>query len=402
MWRVLSRLLLACALLGAVAGRAAAQFRDDFQGEAPQKGWTWFTGDGRATIDFRVTDEHGVMLIDATRDRDNIWWALIKRNVASSLDLTRLARPGYQVRLEARVRVHESPRRVHLQINTQKTTDYDYNLREFDLPDTLWHTISMTSQDLGAGPGDSVNIQVGYTDAGLGKYAVDVDYMRADVVRVAAAPPDVGEPLKYQPPPAHADPAGYAQHVVAAQAAVVDAAFPDVNFARWVESDGAAADTVVSVGNQRFAILRFDLRPFAGRRAAGHGVLELTARSVRLGPNDPEEFGQVRVFEILGGDAAWEGASVTLDRLLAGRPFEEVVNPQMLIDSRVAPAREGKLRITITRAVLQRLLDGRTKGFLLRSLGPFEATFLAGSSGTAPRLHFDLQPGSARADGSGR
>ncbi len=27
------------------------------------------------------------MTVDGTKDRDNIWWALIKRNVASSLDL---------------------------------------------------------------------------------------------------------------------------------------------------------------------------------------------------------------------------------------------------------------------------------------------------------------------------
>lgn len=388
--------LVGCILVGTLLpGPAAAQFRDDFDGSSPQKGWTWFTGDGHATIDFRVADGHATMLIDARKDRDNIWWALIKRNVASSLDLPRLSRPGYGLRMEARVRVHEAPRRVHLQINTQKTTDYDANLREFDLPDTLWHAISMTSADLGAGPGDSVNVEVGYTDAGFGTYVVDVDYVRADVVKLAAAPPDVGGPLKYHPQPAHADPAQYAQHVDAAQAAVVDEAFPDVNFARWVEADSGAGHSVVSIGTQRFTIVRFDLRPFAGRQASGHGIMELTTRSVRLGPNDPEEFGQLRVFEILGGDPAWERGTVTLERLLAGQPFDQAVNPQMLFDGRVAGQPGAKTRITISRAVLQRLLDGRTKGLLLRPLGPFEAAFDAGGAGT-PRLNFDLEPADRR------
>lgn len=390
------RVLIGCLLLCAsLPGRAAAQFRDDFDGGAPQPGWTWFTGDGLATIDFRVGDGHAVMLIDATRDRDNIWWALIKRNVASSLDLARLAQPGHGVRLEARVRIHEAPRRVHLQINTQKTTDYDFNLREFDIADTLWHAISMTSRALGAGPGDSVFVEVGYTDAGLGKYAVDVDYVRADAVDVPSGPPDVGGPIVYHPPPAHVDPAAFGQHLDAAQSAIVDERFPSVSFASWHEAAGADSIRLLNVSGSRYAILRWDLRPFAGRTVAGNAVLELTTRSLQLGPNDPEEFGQVRVTEILGGDPSWDHGTVTLDRLLGGRPFDEVVNPQMLSDYRVVRQPGAVTRIAFSRAAMQRLLDGRTRGLLIRALGPIDASFYVGDrpDRPAPRLHFDLAAG---------
>jgi hypothetical protein len=67
-----------------MAGPASAQFLDELSGPATQKDWTYFTGDGSATIDFRQGDGCGTILVDATRDRANIWWALIKRNVAPS------------------------------------------------------------------------------------------------------------------------------------------------------------------------------------------------------------------------------------------------------------------------------------------------------------------------------
>ena len=93
----------ACLLLGLALGArpAAAQFRDDFDGSAPI-GWATLTGDGQASAEFTVAEGHGTLAIDATRDRDDIWWALIKRNVAPALDPRRLARPGAEVRVEAR------------------------------------------------------------------------------------------------------------------------------------------------------------------------------------------------------------------------------------------------------------------------------------------------------------
>ncbi len=388
---------LAVGVLDALAAArpAAAQFRDDFDGPSPV-GWTVLAGDGRATGEFQLANGRGILSIDGSRDRDNIWWVLIKRNVASSLDARRLARPGEEVRVEARVRVREAPRRVHTQVNTQRTTDYHLNLREFDLPDTLWHTIATTTRRLDAHPGDSIFVELALTDGGPGRSTVEVDYYRADLVDPATAPPDQGEPMPYQPPPRHSNPEAYTYRVAAAQAATVDTAYPAVSFARWREANEGAGDPVGSVGGSRLAILRWDLARFAGRRVLGHGVLELTTSSLRIGPNDPEEYGQIRVAEILGGDPRWERSTVTLDRLAAARPFETIVDPQMAMDSRVAGGRGSRTRITISRAVLQRLIDGRTLGLLLRPLGPIDAAFLTAGADT-PRLLFDLAPEAAKA-----
>jgi hypothetical protein len=94
-----------------VVGRAHAQFVEDF--DAPElrvdqsgmEGWSFFSGDGQAKIELRHTGSgHASVLVDATRDRRNIWWALIKRRVSDVLDLERLGRPGWELRVEVQRR----------------------------------------------------------------------------------------------------------------------------------------------------------------------------------------------------------------------------------------------------------------------------------------------------------
>jgi hypothetical protein len=91
MKRIAPFLLLA--LIFVLSSRAWAQFRDDFDDssirldQSAKKGWTFFTGDGSAGMDFRQGEGFASVLVDATQDRRNIWWALIKRDVSSALDL---------------------------------------------------------------------------------------------------------------------------------------------------------------------------------------------------------------------------------------------------------------------------------------------------------------------------
>ena len=376
--------------LATAAVPAAAQFRDDFDAPTLQ-GWTFFTGDGAAVMDFRPTNGLGVITVDATRDRDNIWWALIKRDIAGSIDLARLASPGHELRLEARVRASAAPRRVNLHANTQKTTDFHTHLMEYDLPDTLWHTISMTTHGFRAGPGDRVNVQLALMDWGLGRYRVDIDYYRADVVEAARAAPDLGEPLPYQPPIGELS--RYTHRRAAAQAAVVDPAYPELSYASWHLGGSTGPEHVLTVGGSQYVILRWDLRAFAGRRAAGPAVLELTTRALQRIVAEPEELGQVRIVEILGGDPAWERRTVTFASLARGEPLEQLFNPQMVIDARVAEQPGARTRVTISRPVLQRLLDGRTRGLVLRALGPVNAVFSGGgpTAAPAPRLYFNVE-----------
>ena len=84
--------------------------------------------------------------MDGTTDKRGIWWALVERKVSDKMNLSLMQKPGHEFRIEARVRSSHAPRRVNLQILTQRTTDYDSHLMEYDVPDTgNWHTISMTT-----------------------------------------------------------------------------------------------------------------------------------------------------------------------------------------------------------------------------------------------------------------
>ena len=207
-----SLLLFAALVLGAPL---AAQFRDDFDGPVLAKdpaganGWGFVTGEGRAVMDFVQGPGFATITVDATKDRRNVWWAFIIRRVSGALDLALLEKPGHELRIEARIRTDHAPRRVNLHLNTQKTTDFHSHLMEYDLAEAgTWYTISMTTRGFEAGPGDTVNAQMALMDWGLGRYRVDVDYFKVDVVDAAKAGPDLGAPIPYHPPVA--DPASFA------------------------------------------------------------------------------------------------------------------------------------------------------------------------------------------------
>jgi hypothetical protein len=360
---------------------AAGQFRDDFNGPAIIQGWRFQTGDGAATIDFRQGDGFGSILVDATHDKRGIWWAIIKREVSGSLDMRKLNEPGHAIRIEARIRASHAPRRVNLSLNTQRTTDFHKDLMEFDIAKAdQWEVISFTDPELRAQPGDQVNAQLALIDWGLREYRVDVDYFKVDVVAVANAGPDRGVAVPYRPP--IADPKSFRETVPVSQDSMVDLQFPDVNFNRWYASGGAGQAPALTVSGTQWAILRWDLRRWAGRQAAGSGLLELTTHSVAWPGGGTKDFGGVRVAEIIGGDPRWEQGAVSLDRLTSGKPLDEVINSQMIIDIEVAEntlpvAPRSTVLVTISRPVLQRLLDGRTAGIALRPLGPIGANFYA-------------------------
>ena len=122
-------------------------------------------------------------------------------------------------------------------------------------------------------------------------------------------------------------------------------------------------------------------------------------------PNDPEfeirffesvlkrDATYTDVIEILGGDAAWDQETVTYASLMQGKPYDEVFNPQMIIDLELASAPGGKAFFTLQRPVMQRLLDGRSKGILIRPLGALSGSIYASENpaGHGPVLHFNTR-----------
>jgi hypothetical protein len=383
---------------GLLSSSAPAQFLDDFNGPLKKdpdgvSGWAYFTGEGRAVIDFVQGPGYVSILVDATADRRGVWWALIKHKVSDRMDLALLKKPGYALRIEARIRVSHAPRRVNLHLNTQKTTDFHSHLMEFDIPDTTnWHTISMTTQGFQAEPGDTINGQMALMDWGLGKYRVDVDYFRVDVVDTAVAGPDKGEPVPYHPPTA--DPKSFACEVRAAADSTIDLDNPDVNLNNWYVLDAWKRANVVTAGGTRLVILRFDFGGVAGKKAAGGGLLELTTRSLERAADERPDFGLIRVVEITGGDTGWDQKTVTFKSLCQGKPADDVLVPQMIIDWPVTEGDGGKTYLTISRPVLQRLIDGRTLGIAIKPLGAINASFYATEEGggkSSARLLFNLE-----------
>ena len=374
---------------------AQADFSDDFNTKTLE-GWQTFTGDGNAQLKFLPMDGFARMQVDATKDQHNIYWTIIKRDVAQSLDLEKLKSPDYELRVEARVRPSHAPRRVNFMINTQRTTDYHEHLREYDLgQNSDWQIISMTTRNFDAVPGDQVNIQLGVTDWGPSEYYLDVDYFRAEVVSVKNAKPDVGEPLVYHPPIPSLE--TFKHHVKVTQDATINSAFPLVNFNNW-KSDNAR---VLTVSAGQYPLLRWDLQRFRGQQANGAGVLELTTQSVQkggdyigaLGEDFGIEFDKVRVFEIFGGDENWQQNTVTFASFTQGKDLQSTINGQMIFDTDVAQA-NGKTLVTIPRPVLQRILEGTTRGLLLQPLGALEASFYDsehGDGSEAPKLHFSTR-----------
>ena len=344
-------------------------------------------------MDFLPGRGFATITVDATRDRRNVWWAFIIRRVSGALDLARLARPGFELRIEARVRTDHAPRRVNLHLNTQRTTDFHSHLMEYDLAETgRWYTISMTTRGFEAGPGDTVNAQMALMDWGLGRYSVDIDYLKVDVVEAAKAAPDLGPPIPYHPPVA--DPASFGREAVVAADMTVDLAEPGVNLDDWTVTDAGGKAPVISAGGTRVALLRWDFSRLAGRRVAGPGLLELTTRALEVPANERPDFGLLRVVEILGGEARWDERSATWTGISRGAPRDLILNPQMIIDWPVTAGDGGKTYLTIPPVVLQRLIDGKTLGIALTPLGAINASFYSreerGGS-LAARLLFNVK-----------
>ncbi len=396
--KLIHRLLL-ISICWLLAGRVAAQFADDFNGSTipldPKalSGWCFYTGAGAAVMDFKQGNGYASIFVDATHDLRNVWWALIRRGVSAKLDLNLLTQPDYELRIETRVRTNHAPRRINLHVNTQRTTNFHSNLMEYDLADTnRWHTISMTTHNLDAGPGDTVYAQLALMDWGLEKYRVDIDYFKVDVVNIRTVSSDLGNPVPYHPP--SADPAMFNQHLAVAQDATIDLQYPEMNFNQWSATDQTGNTTLLSVGGSQRAILRWDLHEFSGKQVIGAGLLELTTFSLQRSPVDTVDFGLVRVVEILTGNPDWHQTEITLNGLCQGLPINQVLNPQMIIDIKVAPECGGKNFITISNPALQRLLDGKTLGLALCPLGAVNATFYALENQGAvviPKLHFSIK-----------
>lgn len=393
------RAIAAAAVFAFCAQAAAADFLEDFSGKTlavdaqGHQGWATLTGSGEATISFRQEAHHGIVEIDATKDKRNIWWAVIKRAVSPSLDRSALGNPGKALRVEAKIRLNNAPRRVNLSLNHARTKNFHADLAEFDIPDTGWHVISFTDKTFDATPEDEVFAQMALMDAGRQRHRIEIATFKVSVVDSATAPPDVGEPMPYRPPL----PVAYANRVAVAQDAIIDSAWPDVNLRDWTElnpDEGTLGVKVLSVSGTQIGILSFDLSRFKGRRADGWGVLELTTSSAQWAPTNLEEFGYLRTVEIKDTAPDFVRDKITWNGLFGGGPELDVLNGQLIYDIPPALERAGRTRIAINPAVMGRLLSGETKGLAIYPQGALNASFASSQApdqNARPTLSFNVK-----------
>jgi hypothetical protein len=167
-----------------------------------------------------------------------------------------------------------------------------------------------------------------------------------------------------------------------------------MNFNNWKTFNDTGKITLLTVSSSRIVLLGWDFGDLKGKNIEGSGLLELTSYAIQRSPEYEKDFGMVRITEILDGYESWEQEKVTYHSFCMDLPFKRVFNQQMVIDYPVAEQRGQKSLFTISEPVLQRLLDGTTKGLAIRPLGAVVASFysMENKDGKyAPVLHFNVE-----------
>jgi hypothetical protein len=159
------------------------------------------------------------------------------------------------------------------------------------------------------------------------------------------------------------------------QDAIVDTQFPDLNFNNW-GTHGASSEytNLLTVSGTQYVIMRWDFDALKGKKVKRGGLLEMSPYSVQRSPDFKKDFGMVHVVEILDGDPLWDEKTVTFETLKAGLPLEKVL-------------------FTISQPVLQRLIDGKALGIVIKPLGAVNASFYSKDADKklAPRLYLDVE-----------
>jgi len=357
-------------------------------------GWRVITGSGDlipdSTVKLTQTNGKGLFWIDATKDRRNIWWAVMNHEITEHIDRNMLGRPDKAIRIEAKVRLPK-PRRFNLSLNHTSTTDYHDDLAEFDIVDNDWQIVSYTNFEFGAKPADRIYAQLAVMDAGREVITVELDYFKVTIVDAATASPDLGDPIPYRPTLKR--PEDFSHSLVVAEDAIINSEYTWVNFSKWYDAS-TDSQPLLSISGSQTSILRWDFSQFSGRKPHGWGILVLTTHNVHYAPSELEEFGYIRLVEIKGGDPAWTRDKVSFESLLQGKEKNDVIHPQLVMDMPPELKRGEKTVIPVSPSVMKRLFSGKTNGLAIYSQGAVNASFYSSEAihpNHRPVLYFELE-----------
>lgn len=373
---------------------ASAQYRVDFNQNYSGfeknnlEGWSTVTGDG--DIVFRQKFEEGsvVLNIDARKDKRNIWYAFMHQNIADVIDMEKLSSPEYELRMEARIKPSHAPRRINMYLSTLNEGGY---LREFDLEKANeWFTISMVTSGFNFNPGKPLMTQISLMDWGNEIYELYIDYVQVDLVKIGEEYEQFGVPLTYRPP--IKDASYYSEEIIPNKNAIIDAYLADESLHPWMNKNEIKKFPVLQVDQSKTILLKWDFSNYKGKQIAEAGQLEISTNSLYTRKDNPKDFGEIRFSEILAVTDEWNEETITYNSFRGNKKFHEVVVSQCLIDSEVNGEKNGKTIVTISKPVLQRLVDGRSAGIAILPLGLISATFYdRNTKEFAPRLRFNIK-----------
>lgn len=381
-------------LLLATALQATAQYRVDFNerynGFWPNHlpGWTTKTGDGNIIFRQKTEDGSAVLNVDARKDKRNIWYAFMHQSISDHIDFDKLSAAEYELRMEAKVMPSHAPRRINMYLSS---LDAGGHLREFDLDKANeWHTISMVTSGFEFDPKKPLMAQISMMDWGIGDiFELRIDYIQVDLVQKGQKLTQHGLPLEYHPKLLKAS--AYKENLIA-QSKMIDHALPDEVIESWRVAEGEAAIPLIQVDQSKVILLHWDVEKFKGKKVTGAGQLELSTHSLFSQENNPKDFGMIRFCEIRDPGKALKAGPVSYHSFTKNRAIDEVIVSQCIVDTKVNPIENGKTTVTISKPVLQRLIDGESGGIAILPLGLITASFFEHThEDQAPRLRFNVE-----------
>lgn len=351
--------------------------------------WNVRCGDGIVFAEVRQHRAACSLIVDATKDANNIWWALMQTTLHQDFDMNQLQQHGHELRISARVRPSHAPRRVNMRIRAALQCDDGSHLKEYDLDSTGWHVISLTTRQFRPSLGDAVIGHIAMMDWGRQKYSLDVEDFQVEVVASSGVSQDCGDPIPYSPPPL--SPELFSTHLTVAHDAMISSRYPGVNLSDWAVYPHAGC-RILTVAPDLEVVLRWELPERGDKRIAGPGLLEIPFIFLQTLSRPPKDLCRIRAVELYAIYDGWNRNTVTYGRIVQTSPRDEVINPQMIVDTRVGDDfYTGMHRVPVPRCVLQRMVNGKTTGIVLQALGPIVAC-LTGTDphhGIGTMLHYN-------------
>ena len=83
-----------------------------------------------------------------------------------------------------------------------------------------------------------------------------------------------------------------------------------------------------------------------------------------------EELSQIRLVEIISDNDDWSSETITFNKFIANSTDGIIFNPQPIYDLKIPDTKNHKLYFTVSKYVINRIINGKSKGLALEALGP--------------------------------